>query len=137
MIWAVVLIISIIVEIFTFQLVSIWFAVGALFALISSFVVGFPLQLAIFIISSAIMLIFTRPILKTYIKTDFKPTNHELNIGKIATVTETIDTINQTGRVSLDGVEWIAITESFEPIEVGSHVVVLDVEGAKLLVAKN
>ena len=137
MIWAVVLIISIIVEIFTFQLVSIWFAVGSLFALISSFVVGFPWQLAIFIISSAIMLIFTRPILKTYIKTDFKPTNHELNIGKIATVTETIDTINQTGRVSLDGVEWIAITESFEPIEVGSHVVVLDVEGAKLLVAKN
>ena len=137
MIWAVVLIISIIIEIFTFQLVSIWFAIGSLFAFISSFVVGFPLQLAIFIVSSAIMLIFTRPILRTYIKTDFKPTNHELNIGKIATVTETIDNANQTGRVSLDGIEWTAITETFEPIEVGSHVVVLDVEGAKLLVAKN
>ena len=137
MIWAVVLIISIIIEIFTFQLVSIWFAIGSLFAFISSFVFGFPVQLAIFIVSSAIMLIFTRPILRTYIKTDFKPTNHELNIGKIATVTETIDNANQTGRVSLDGVEWTAITETFEPIEVGSHVVVLDVEGAKLLVAKN
>ncbi|MGN1412421.1 MAG: NfeD family protein [Oscillospiraceae bacterium] len=135
--WAIVLIVTVILEISTFQMVSIWFSVGSLIALISSLFVSFPYQLTIFIVVSILMLILTRPLIKKHMKVNFKPTNHELNVGKIAIVTETINKAKQTGRVSLGGVEWTAITETFEPIEVGSQVVVLKVEGAKLLVSKN
>lgn len=135
--WSIVLIITVIVEIATFQMVSIWFAVGSLMALISSLFLTFPYQLTIFIVVSILMLILTRPFINKHMKTHFEPTNHELNVGQMATVTETINNEKPTGRVSLNGVEWIAITENPEPIEVGSQVVVLKVEGAKLLVSKN
>lgn len=134
--WAIILIVAISLETVTFQLVSVWFAIGALLSCIASFFVDFPIQLAIFIVTSILMLILTRPLIKKHMNTKFQPTNHELNVGKIAIVTEPINKAKQTGRVSLDGIEWIAITETFEPIGIGSQVIVLKVEGAKLLVAK-
>jgi membrane protein implicated in regulation of membrane protease activity len=132
--WAVVLVVATLVELATFQLVSIWFAIGSLFALVASLVWDFPQQLTVFIVSSMLLLILTRPILKKRLKTDFQPTNHELNVGKVATVIETVDGSKNTGRVNLDGVEWTALTETPEPIEVGSKVIVLKVDGSKLWV---
>lgn len=134
--WAIVLIVTIVLEICTMQLTSIWFSLGALISMIVSLFNGsFPLQLTIFIIISVLSLILTRPLIKK-IKVKTQPTNHELNVGKIAIVIETINKANQTGRVSLDGVNWSAVTETFEPINVGSRVVVEKVDGAKLWVSK-
>lgn len=134
--WAIVLVVTVVLETVTFQLVSIWFTAGSLCALISSFFVQFPVQVTIFIVVSTLTLVLTRPLVTKHIGTKFQPTNHELNVGKVAIVTERIDKATQTGRVTLSGVEWIAITETFEPIEVGNRVTVLKVEGAKLLVSK-
>ena len=117
-------------------LISIWFAVGALAALIlSAFEVPLWIQLLIFILVSAILLICTRPIAKRLAKNNID-TNHELNIGKTAKVIEDIDNAKAMGRVRLDGVDWTAVSDTGEIIEKGLHVTVTKVEGSKLYVKK-
>jgi len=136
-VWAIVLIIAVIVEIFTMQLVSIWFAVGALGSLISSFFVGTFTQCVVFVLVSLVLLIFTRPILNKIVVKNPQPTNHELDIGKTAIVIEAINKAEQTGRVSLNGVNWNAQSDDNSIIEKGSTVIVEEVEGTKLLVKKS
>lgn len=135
LIWVIVLVITVLTEILTMQLVSVWFAIASLVTLICSlFIDSFLIQLIIFVLVSLIMLIFTRPILKKFINYNRQDTNYNLDIGKIATVIETIDTSLNTGRVSLNGVDWKAKSIDDSTIEVGSQVIVQEVDGSKLLV---
>lgn len=135
-VWAIVLIVTVLLEVATMQLVSIWFAVASLVALISSMFVEPLTQFVIFVLVSLVLLVFTRPLLKKVMVKKYQPTNYDLDIGKIATVIETIDTSSQTGRVSLNGVDWTAKSVDNSIIENGSQVVVENVEGSKLLVKK-
>lgn len=135
LIWAIVLVIMVLAEVFTMQLVSIWFAVASLVTLISSlFIDSFLTQLVVFVLISLVLLIFTKPILKKFIKYNHQDTNYNLDVGKVATVIETIDTSSNTGRVSLNGVDWNAQSVDDSTIEVGSQVIVQEIEGSKLLV---
>jgi membrane protein implicated in regulation of membrane protease activity len=93
-------------------------------------------QFAVFVIVSLVLLIFTRPILKKFMVKKSQPTNYDLDIGKIATVIETIDESSQSGRVSLNGVDWNAKSVDGSIIEVNSKVVVEYVQGSKLLVRR-
>ena len=83
-VWTVVLIAALIVEGATFALVAIWFAAGALGALIAAGL-GAPLfvQLIVFTVLAVVMLIFTRPLLKKLFPNKFIPTNSELEIGRV------------------------------------------------------
>ena len=117
-------------------LISIWFAVGSLAALIlSAFDVPLWIQLLVFILVSAILLICTRPIAKKLNKNNID-TNLEINIGKTAKVIEDINNSKATGRVRLKGVDWSAVSETGELIEKDSHVTVTRIEGSKLYVKK-
>lgn len=117
-------------------LVSIWFAVGSLAALILSvFKVPLWIQLVTFIIVSAILLVCTRPLAKRLSKNNVD-TNLKLNIGKTAEVIEDIDNSKAAGRIKLDGVYWSAVSQTGELIEKGSHVTVVKIEGSKLYVKK-
>lgn len=136
-IWMIAFIVFTAVEFATsMALVSIWFAVGSLVALVLS-VLNVPLwiQLVVFIIVSAILLVSTRPIAKKLAKNNVD-TNLELNIGKTAEVMEDIDNTKAIGRVRLDGVYWSAVSQTGELIEKGTHVTVTKVEGSKLYVKK-
>lgn len=136
-IWLIAFIVFTAVELATsMALVSIWFAVGSLVALVLS-VLNVPLwiQLVVFIIVSAILLVSTRPIAKKLAKNNVD-TNLELNIGKTAEVMENIDNTKAIGRVRLDGVYWSAVSQTGELIEKGTHVTVTKVEGSKLYVKK-
>lgn len=118
-------------------LISIWFAVGSLVALIlSAFDVPLWIQLLVFILVSAILLICTRPIAKKHAKNNID-TNIKIIIGKTAKVIEDIDNLKATGRVRLDGVDWTAISDTGEIIEKDSHVTVTKIEGSKLYVKIN
>lgn len=117
-------------------LISIWFAVGSLFALIlSAFEVPLWIQLLVFILVSAILLICTRPIAKKLNKNNVD-TNLEIIIGKTAKVIDDIDNSKATGRVKLKGVDWSAVSDTGEFIEKNSHVTVTKIEGSKLYVKK-
>ena len=118
-------------------LISIWFAAGSLVALVlSAFDVPLWIQLLVFILVSAILLICTRPIAKKHAKNNID-TNIKIIIGKTAKVIEDIDNLKATGRVRLDGVDWTAISDTGEIIEKDSHVTVTKIEGSKLYVKIN
>lgn len=134
--WAIMIVVFVIAEVATVQLVSIWFAVGAFVTMICSYFFDINLfgQLVIFIISSSLFLALTFPFMRKHRKSKHVSTNAELDIGKNAVVIEAIDKDNGTGRVTLNGVDWSAVAADDTVIPKGSIVTVTQVQGAKLVV---
>ncbi len=136
-IWSVVLIAAVLIEAAVSGLISVWFAGGALIALLAS-ALGAPLwlQSVLFIAVSAVLLFFTRPVVKRLMPNKFVPTNAELSVGKSAVVIEDIDTEHGKGRVRLGGVDWIAVSDGGILIPKDTVVTVTEVRGAKLAVKR-
>ena len=134
-IWAAAIVVFLIVEAATVGLASIWFAIGALAALISA-LFGAPvwMQVAWFVIVSGVTLYFTRPLAKKYVNARRQPTNADRLIGMEGIVLERIDNIAATGAVAIDGKHWTARSADGEPVEAGSLVVAKAIEGVKLIV---
>ena len=133
--WIIFFIAALMVEAATFALVSVWFAAGALGALITASLGGnLTLQLIVFTLISGILLAFTRPLLKKLFPNKFIPTNSELEVGKTAVVTEAIDNETGEGRVRLGGVNWAAVSADGAKIPAESVVSVTEVRSAKLAV---
>lgn len=135
--WAIVLVITVILEFATTQLVSIWFSAAALICFICE-LLGMPFegQLAVFVLSSAVLLILSRPLLKKFSRKGFTPTNSDADIGKLVTIIEDVIPSQSKGRASLDGVDWIAVSADGSEIPAGSMAVVKNISGAKLIVEK-
>ncbi|MDE6832739.1 MAG: NfeD family protein, partial [Ruminococcus sp.] len=131
-IWAIAVIIFIILEIVTIQLVSVWLAGGALITMLAVLFseISVTGQLILFALSSCILLAVTFPLAKKIRNRKHIPTNSELNVGKQAIVTEEINTHTGTGRVSLDGIYWKAVSDEIIPIN--STVTVIAIEGTTL-----
>ena len=136
--WAFAVIAFVIAEVITIQLVSIWFAAGALVTLLMtySFELSWIQQLGVFIVASTIFLIMSLPFIRKRKKSKAVATNADLDVGKHATVIEEINCDKGTGRVTLNGVNWSAVPENENDIiSEGTVVIVKKVQGAKLLVA--
>jgi len=133
--WAIFVLILIGAEMATLQLVSIWLAAGAFLSLIAC-AMGFPLivQLGVFAVSSLILLVLTYPVMRKYARAKKVGTNFELAVGEFATVIEEINVKLGTGRVSLKGVDWSAVSETGEVIPADTVVIVKSVSGSKLTV---
>ena len=136
--WLVAMIVLLVVEAAVPGLISIWFALGALAALISAlFHAAFWLQVVWFIVVSVLALILTRPLVRKYVNNRTTPTNADMVIGKDAIVTERIDNLRARGAVLLDGKTWTArMDDEAQNAETGETVRVLRIEGVKLIVTK-
>lgn len=133
-IWAMLFLIFIFIEIATVNLVTIWFAFGSIITLFASlFVKNCILQILIFIVSSIISLIITKPIVSKLKVKNFTPMNSDRVIGKKAEVIKKI-TSKDKGEVKVLGSIWTAISDT--TLEVGEEVVVDKIEGVKLIVSK-
>lgn len=133
--WIISLIVFIIIETATVQLVTIWFAAGSLCALIAEvFDAPVWMQMSIFVVVSALSLIATRPLIKKLRNKPPISTNADSIIGLEAIVTEEIDNIAAKGRVEVNGMSWSARSENNEIFSVGKEVVILKIEGVKLIV---
>lgn len=135
-VWLIAMIALLVVEGIVPGLVSIWFALGALAALIAA-ILNAPLWLQIvwFIVISFVSLYFTRPLAKKYVNSRTQPTNADRLIGKECVVTEGIDNVLGIGAVTVDGKVWTARTEDPElRAEPGKKMTVLRIEGVKLIV---
>lgn len=131
--WIGLFIILLIIEVVTTGLVTIWFAIGALAAFITSLITDSTLiQGIVFFVVSILSLIFTRPILNKYIKPKVEKINLDL-VGKTGLVTKDISEF-EIGEVKVEGKYWSA--KSKEKIEKGSKVEILSIEGVKLIVKK-
>ena len=134
--WLVVMVLFLMVEAATVGLVCIWFAVGALAALIAALLgAEIWLQIVLFLVVSAVALYFTRPLAKKYVNAKVEPTNADMVIGKECRFTEAIDNIAGTGAVYVDGKTWTARSESDEVIPEGTLVTAKSIKGVKLIVA--
>lgn len=136
LLWAALAAVFVAVEIFTVQLVSIWLAAGALTAMICTALLDIPFvtQTGIFAASSAIFVLLSLPLIRKRMNTKHTATNCELDIGKSAIVIEEINQDCNSGRVTLNGVDWSAVSEDGSFISSGSIVTITQVKGAKLVV---
>ena len=133
--WLVALLIFAVAEGITVSLVSVWFIVGALVAMIAA-ALGAPvwLQVMLFLVVSIALLALLRPFVRRISKPRPEATNADRHIGRTALVTEEIDNLRQTGAVRLDGVVWTARSESDQVIPVGATITVKRIAGAKAYV---
>lgn len=128
--WMIIFIILILIELSTVNLVSIWFAIGALASFILSFWVSdMTWQIAMFVGVSFISLLLTRRFVNKVRGGKIEATNLDRVIGKIGVVTEEITKLDP-GEVKVDGKRWSAI--STKKIKVGSKVEILSIDGVKL-----
>ena len=135
LVWTGAVILFGIAEGLTAGLVSIWFVFGALAALAAAFLnAGVGVQIAVFVIVSAVTLALTRPIVKRLMHRRSEPTNLDRVVGETARVTETIDNAASGGAVYVGGKTWTARSEGDEIIPAGAQVTVTRIEGVKLLV---
>lgn len=133
--WIIVMVAAVLVEATSFALLSIWFAVGALAALVAAILgAGTGVQIGVFLAVSVILLAATRPLLKKFMPKKYIPTNGELDLGKTAVVIERIDGMAGTGRVRLEGVDWGAVSADGSVIEDGVSVTVIAKGAAYLTV---
>ncbi len=134
--WIVALVVFVVVEAVTVGLASIWFALGALAALICAALhAPIWLQVLWLLVIAVVTLLLTRPLVKKYVKGHAVATNADRNIGRTAIVTERIDDVAGTGGVKLDGLVWSARSADGESVvEEGRQVVVREIQGVKLLV---
>jgi len=136
-IWLVLLAGFIILELTTSQLICIWFAGGALVASIFALLNLSPaVQTTVFVLVSALLLIFTRKFVNKLKQKVGTKTNVDALIGQSALVTENISNINSKGTVKLRGLEWSARSVNGEEIPEQSQVTVKDIDGVKLIVEK-
>lgn len=133
--WLVILVVAVVVEIITMGLASIWFAGGALIALIVAALQGpLWLQIVCFVAVSSLLLIFTRPIAMKYFNKDRVRTNAESIVGRQAIVLSEVCNIKGQGLVSVGGQEWSARShEDSQVLEQGSIVEVIAISGVKLI----
>ena len=118
-VWLGLLAFFVIVEAATANLLTIWFAAGALVAFISSFFIENPIiQIVIFVVVSLIVLVALRPIAKKYTRTRKQPTNADMYINAEGIVSETISNLNAKGTVKVRGSVWTARSFADE-VEIG------------------
>ena len=136
--WLIAMVVLLVIEAVVPGLISIWFALGALAALISAlFHAPIWLQIVWFVAVSVIALVLTRPLVRKYVNGRITPTNADMVIGKDAVVTEAIDNLHARGAVLLDGKTWTArMDREDETAKTGETVRVLRIEGVKLIVEK-
>ncbi len=136
--WFYIFLAFLIIELLTINLVTIWFAVGALVAAaLSYWGQPYDVQISVFLTVSIALLIPLKPWAQQKFNNSRAKTNLEALIGKTALVEQTIDTANELGKVKLDGMEWSAKTEDLHDIiQEGELVEVIKVEGVKLIVKK-
>ena len=137
--WLVAMVALIVIELATLGLTTIWFACGALVAVVAAAMdAPLLLQILMFVVVSFAVLLAVRPIAVKYFNKDRTRTNIESMIGRQAIVVGEIDNMQGIGQVSVNGMEWSARSTINElKIAVGHVVVIRAVDGVKLIVEEN
>ena len=136
-VWIGALIAFIVIEALTVQMLTIWFALGSLAALIATLCsASVPVQIGVFAAVSLVALVVTRPFVKKFTGLKYSPTNADRYIGETAIVTQAIDNIRETGCVKVKGTVWTARSADNSIISEGETVTVRNIEGVKLIVEK-
>ncbi len=133
--WLVLAVVLGLVEALTPQLVSIWFALGAVGGCVTSLVTDkIWIQIVVAVVITVVSLIATRPLAKRITTVKMTNTNSDRNIGKVAVVISDIDNLRAVGQVKVGYTVWSAKSADDTVITKDTKVVVKAIEGAKLVV---
>ena len=137
-VWLVLMIVLAITEAGTLGLTAIWFAFGSLVAMIAAILgANIWVQLILFLVASAVLLYFTRPLARKYFNNKARvKTNADRVVGMHGVVTERIDNEAAAGQVRVAGQVWTARSIDGTVIEAGEGVVVRSIAGVKVMVEK-
>ena len=137
LIWLAVIIVTLVVEVITQGLTTIWFSIGAAVAAVTTVLnLNVWLQIVIFAAVSLIVMLLVRPMAKRMLMDRITPTNMDMLLKEQALVIENIDNDAGTGKVKVRDIEWTARTESGERIEAGKMVEIQRIDGVKLIVKR-
>ena len=136
-VWLIAVVVLGILEAVTVQLVTIWFAAGALVALIASALhAPMWLQIVLFVFVSVSTLLLTRPLVRKHLRSNKVATNADRVIGRVGIVQQPICNAKAEGIVTVDGAVWTARSADEADIPAGTRVTAQRIEGVKLIVTK-
>ena len=132
-VWTIIIAAALLVEFFTMQMVSIWFAVGGAFGLVLSLIggIGLEVQIIVSAVVALISIVFLRKFALKFLHKSADKNDAGTLVGKTAEVVEEISP-EKAGAVKLNGVLWTATSE--ETLGIGAKVKIIDVLGNKLKV---
>lgn len=134
-VWLILAGVFVIGEVLTSGFLIFWLGLGSLIAMAVSFITdNIIIQTTVFLISSVILILATKPLVKKFANTETVKTNVSSIIGKKGLVTKDINSINSTGQVKIDGELWSAIGENDMEISKGTEVEVVEIKGVKVIV---
>ena len=134
-VWLGLIIFCAVLEGVTTQLVSIWFVVGGIASLITSlFQLNAGIQIAVFFVVSALMILATRPMVRRFLNTKKVRTNADRFVGMEGVVTAEINNEAGEGMVRVEGKLWSARSENNQCLPEGTQVRICRIEGVKLIV---
>lgn len=135
-VWLVLMVFFLLAEAATVSMVSLWFAAGALGAMIISLLHGaLGLQIVAFVIVSGVLLALLRPLVRRFVTPKVTSTNVDAVVGSTGIVTAAIDNVAAVGQVKLGAMVWTARSTSGAPIPEGTRVRVDRIEGVKAFVS--
>ena len=134
--WLAAMIVFIMAEAATVTLVSIWFAAGALAAIVVALTGGgVGLQVTVFLAVAIALLASLRGMVRKHFTPKLQKTNVDSIIGSTGIVTTPVNNVAALGRVTISGMEWSARSTTGQPLAEGSKVTVDRVEGVKVFVS--
>ena len=134
--WLGAMIVFLLAEAATVTLVSIWFAAGALGAIVVALLGGgVVLQVTVFLALAVALLLSLRSIVRKHFTPHVTKTNIDCVIGATGIVVTPVNNIAALGQVQINGIEWSARSTSGSHIPAGALVKVDRVEGVKVFVS--
>ena len=134
--WLVAMVVFMAAEAMTVTLVSIWFAAGALGAVLVALLGGgLMLQVTVFLALAIVLLFFLRGIVRKHFTPRLTRTNIDSVIGSTGIVITPVNNIAALGQVQINGMEWSARSTNNTHIPAGTLVKVDKIEGVKVFVS--
>ncbi len=122
-------------EIITVGFLLFWFGVAGLITMVVSFFTSnIIIQSVVFLVTSVILILSTKPFVKKFVNKETIVTNVNSLIGKKAIVIQEINNLQGTGQIKIGGEIWSAQNETDSIISENQEVEIIKIEGVKLIV---
>lgn len=134
-IWLIAAAVFFLIEVATVGFLIFWLGIGALCAMVTSFLTdNILIQTGVFVVVSAILIPITKPFVDKFLDKKTVPTNSEAIINKTGIVTKSITSPDGIGLVKINGEVWSAKSKDNKEILEGTEVEVLKIDGVKIIV---
>ena len=122
-------------EIMTVGFLLFWFGIASLISMVVSFFTSnLVIQMVVFLVSSVILILATKPFVKKFMNKKNIATNAYSLIGKTGLVIQKIDNVKGIGQIKVGGEVWSAQSEDNSVIPVNTEIELTKIDGVKAIV---